>query len=151
MNIRPCTVDELIEDPRFAELVAGYEAECATAGLGDCIVQTATYKHLESTGLLRAVAAYAEGQLVGFVTVLTSMLPHFGKLVGTTESYYVHPDYRKGGLGAGLLRVAEAVAQDQGAVGFFVSAPAGGRLEKIMGRTAGYRHSNTVFFKGLGA
>ena len=69
-------------------------------------------------------------------------------MVATTESFFVDPDKRQSGAGIKLLRIAEAVAKDLGAVGLLVSAPFGGKLADVMEKV-GYTETNRVFFRGL--
>ena len=80
--------------------------------------------------------------------LLVPVLPHFGRKVGVSESYFVAAEYRKTGAGLRLLHAAEEAAREAGAVGVLVSAPTGGILERVM-PGVGYRETNRVFFKGL--
>jgi GNAT superfamily N-acetyltransferase len=148
VTTRPCTVAEVQKAPNIAALLEEYGAESSIGGIGPQSAQFETYAQWEAIGILRMLGAFRQDELVGLVIVLCSVLPHYGKKVATTESFFVTQSARKSGVGLRLLREAERVARDWGAVGFLVSAPVGGQLEKVL-PCAGYVNTNHVFFKGL--
>jgi GNAT superfamily N-acetyltransferase len=147
-EIRKLTVDEYYAEPNIAELWELYAEESHTKGLPPHNPQRQMYQGMENVGVLHTWGAYDDGKLVGFIALLVHVAPHYGAMLGTLESFFVHRYYRKGGTASKLLRAAEAKAKELGAVGLFASAPAGGKLEKAM-LMFGYRHTNTVFFRGL--
>lgn len=148
LTIAQATLAEIEESPEIDALLAEYAAESANDDIGPACPQIQTYKAMEAAGLFRAFAARVDGRLVGFMFLLLPVLPHFGKLVGVSESYFVAAEHRKTGAGLRLLHAAEAVAREAGAAGVLVSAPTGGILERVM-PGVGYRETNRVFFKGL--
>lgn len=150
MEIQPATVDELLAAPNWWALLDEYAAECGIAGIGKPDMQVDTYRALEAAGVLKIVAARQDGKLVGFMFFLLSVLPHYGKLVAVSESIFVAPAQRDSGAGLALLKAAEDAALDAGAVGLLVSAPAGGRLDRLLAAKR-YEHTNAVWFKRLGA
>jgi GNAT superfamily N-acetyltransferase len=103
---------------------------------------------LEQVGTAHTIGAFREDDLVGFIIVLVAVLPHFGRRVASTESFFVAQSERKSGAGLQLLREAERLARELGAVGFFVSAPIGSRLASVMPR-ARYREASTIFFRSF--
>ncbi len=148
ITIRPITADEFEQADNLVELLAEYAVESSIPGLGEINVQMETYRRMEKLGVLHTLAAYRGTTMVGFMTFLVSVLPHYGALTATSESFFVMQAERAGGTGLRLLRAAEDKAREQGAVGLLVSSPAGGRLAQVLPRT-GYTHTNDVFFKGL--
>ncbi|WP_369952279.1 GNAT family N-acetyltransferase [Ralstonia syzygii] len=148
ITVRPCTVADVESAPNMALLLAEYGAESAIPELGPVNPQFPLYKALEANGSVRMLGAFHDGELVGFMAVLVSVLPHFGVVVGTSESYFVASHDRKSGAGLDLLHAAEDMAREMGAIGFFVSTPVGSRLERVM-PGVGYRDTNRVFFKAL--
>ena len=106
------------------------------------------YKILEDSGALCCFGAYQGETMIGFITVLTHVMPHYGALIATTESFFVAKAYRKTGAGTLLRQTVERHAQGRGAAGVLICAPYGGQLAKVLPR-AGYRQTNQVFFKGL--
>jgi hypothetical protein len=49
----------------------------------------------------------------------------------------------------GLMRHAEGLAKDQGAVAMFVSAPVGSKLAEVMSRHKPYRETTRAFMRAL--
>ena len=147
--IRLCKVADIEQAFETADLLTAYARESAIPELGQGNAQFATYYTLEKAGMLRVLGAYQGEALVGFVAILVSELPHYGCLVATTESFFVKPSARKGGVGKVLLANAEALAASVGAKGMLVSTPKGGRLELVMSHDPDYRQTNSVFFKAL--
>lgn len=146
--IRPCTVSDMENAPNLAALLAEYGAESAIEGLGQANAQTETYRQMEAVGVLHLIGAFQGDELVGFLIMIVSVLPHYGKRIASTESFFVASAARKGGAGLKLLREAERLAESLGAMGFFVSAPMGGRLMRVL-TAKRYRETNRVFFKVL--
>lgn len=149
LTIKPCTVFEIKSSAQFDELLAEYAAESSIAGMPPISAKLDIYHGLEQTGAIALFGAFVAEQLVGFIVVLSPVLPHYGATVSTTESFFVAKDYRNTGAGLELLRRAEKHADEIGSPALLVSAPAGGALEKVLPRV-GYEHTNTVFFKRLG-
>lgn len=148
VTIRQCHAAEIYNAPNAAALWAEYAAESATAEMGPHNPQIALYQTLEDTGVLTVFGAFRDEALVGVIVTLISMVPHFGRTIATTESFFVRKEDRKGGTGAALLAAAEAFARQRGVTAYYVTAPTGGRLERALPHL-GYRASNTVFVKGL--
>lgn len=148
LTITQESLAEIEASPEIHALLDEYAAESANDEIGPACPQVEIYRAMEAAGLFRAFAARVDGQLVGFMFLLLPVLPHFGKLVGVSESYFVSAEHRKTGAGLQLLHAAEAVAREAGAAGMLVSAPTGGILERVM-PGVGYRETNRVFFKGL--
>ena len=147
---RRVAFEQLESDPSWSRIVAEYADECRIAGMPPCECQGDMYRVLESSGSMHVIGAYAGGELVGFCNLIITTLPHYGKVVGTTESIFLSKEWRRTGAGLGLLRAAELVSREFGAVALLMTAPHGGSMERLM-PMVGYRHTNTVFFKALAA
>ena len=147
-EVRRIAFDEIEAFPNFAGMVERYADESAIPGMPRPNRQKEMYRQLEQAGLFHLVGAFVGGELVGFVSLLASVLPHYGVMVASTESIFVEPEHRKSGAGKMLMREAERLATSIGAVGLLVSAPSGGRLAAILPRS-GYQESNRVFFRRL--
>ena len=148
ISIKPCSVADIESAPNVADLLAEYAEESALDALGGANPQWETYRQMEAVGVARVLGAFQREKLVGFLVLLVSIVPHFGKPLASTESFFVAQSARKTGAGLKLLREAENIARDTGAVGFFVSAPMGSRLAKVL-PGVGYRETNRLFFRGL--
>lgn len=148
MDIRLCTPREIFSAPNVSALWEEYARESAAPELGEHDPQVDMYEAMWAAGALYALGAFDDEQLVGVIVLLVSSVPHFGKRIATTESFFVRRAARSRGLGLRLLRAAEVLAADQGAQAFYVSSPAGGALEQVLPR-AGYRHANALFVRRL--
>jgi GNAT superfamily N-acetyltransferase len=149
LTIRQCTISQLEESPSFKSLLDEYAEESSIVGMPKHNAKMDMYRGLEAAGVIASFAAYVLDELVGFVVVLSPVLPHYGVTVSTTESYFVAKAHRSSGAGMELLRCAESHAKAIGSPGLLVSAPVGGALERVLPR-AGYVQTNSVFFRGFG-
>jgi GNAT superfamily N-acetyltransferase len=147
-EVRRVSLSTLIDDTRFQTLVDEYTSESSIKDMPPINWQRHMYEQLEAIGIFRVLAAYEGDKLIGFMTLLTTVLPHYGALTATTESVFVEAEHRSGGAGLKLIRAAEGWAKELGAVGLLLSAPYGGRLADI-GPRIGYQQTNVVFFKRL--
>ena len=129
------------------DLLEAYAKECRIAALGDLEPQWGVYSLLENTGMLRGFGVYAGTEMVGFASLLISVLPHYGALTATVESLFVMRGYRRRGAGSALLRHMEKVAKAEGCRAILYSAPAGGQLEALLDKR--YARTNSVFCKPL--
>lgn len=146
ITIRPCAVADVENAPNVAGLLAEYAEESALDALGSANPQWEIYRQMQALGAAQVLGAFQGETLVGFLVLLVSVVPHFGKPVASTESFFVAHVARKGGAGLKLLHEAEKMAREAGALGLFVSAPTGGRLAKLL-PAIGYEHTNQVFFR----
>lgn len=148
MIIRKATVEDMEGDKNLSQLITDYADEAKNKDLPKQDPNFETYRVMEKMGVLHIFAAQSDDQVVGFITLLITPVPHYSQPIATSESFYVAPAHRKSGTGRKLLDAAEELAKEKGAAGLFISAPTGGRLEKAM-PIMGYRPSNTVFFRSL--
>lgn len=147
--IRPCTVDEIERSESLPELLDAYAQESRIPELGEVCPDMATYRDIEARGAMRAIGAFSP-DLVGLATLLIYGLPHYGgRRIASMESLFVLPSARKNGTGLRLLAAAKKLAHDLGASALLVSAPVGGRLDKVLRNSAGCRETNHVFLMGL--
>ena len=146
LHVSPSTVSAIMGAPEFPALVQEYADECANRGLPPPLAHLDRYPMLEAAGVLHPVAATLGDELIGFITVLVSVLPHYGFSVAMSESYFVAKVHRHTLAGLKLLVAAEAKARELGTHGIYVSSPTGGALDKVLAR-AGYHETNKVYFK----
>ena len=145
--IKPCTAAEILS-PANAHLIEEYSAESAIAGMPHTVARLEAYRKLEEAGMMRCYGAYDGPKLIGFTSVLISVLPHYGAPTAIVESIFVQAQSRKGGAGTLLLKTVEQHARERGAVGILISAPVDGSLSRLLGHDrSGYRHTNQVFFR----
>lgn len=147
-EVRTITFGELESDPNFRWLIQAYAEESQLVGLPPANCQSDLYRQMEASGAFHVLGAYQNGELVGFLNFLVTVLPHYGAKVATTESIFVAQEFRRTGAGVKLIREMEKISAELGAVGALVSAPFGGRLADVMPGLK-YRQTNQIFFKAI--
>jgi len=147
-EVRRISFDTARSDANFSALLDEYAAESAIDGLPKPECQVDMYKAMEDSELIHILGSFTDDKLTGFIILICGVLPHYGAVIATTESFFVSPTYRKSGAGLMLLREAERLAKSFDAVALVVTAPSGGRLAEVMPK-AGYRESNAVFIRSL--
>lgn len=109
------------------------------------MINVDTYRALEDAECLNVIAVTYNGELVGFCTVMVVPSLHSdGNYIGTAESLFLAKEHRVGRLPVRLIRKAQEVARDKGADVFYVSAPVGGPLERLL-PSLNYTPANTLF------
>lgn len=144
--VSPSTVAAIMGAPEFPALLGEYAAESANRGLPPPMVYLDRYPMLEAAGALHSVSAMLDDKLIGFITVLVSVLTHYGFSVAVSESYFVAKAHRGTGAGLRLLKAAEEKTKALGARGIYVSAQTGSALDKVL-EHGGYRETNRIYFK----
>ena len=147
-TVRQISVAQAFMNPDFPALCREYAAESALAGLPDPQEKLAAYQALENSGsaAFRVYGAFQYKQLIGFMALITPVLPHYGTAISVAESLFVAAACRKTGAGLLLIRRAENAAKELRSPGLLFSAPSGGRLAVLLPRI-GYRETNRVFLK----
>ena len=135
--------------PNFAELVSEYAAEAGLDGMPTPEPHLETYRTLDKAGIMTTLCAYQDGVIVGFLTVLVSVIPHYSVPVAHLESFFVLKKSRASGAGMRLIYKAEEVVTGKGAVGMMISAVVGGQLEGVLMRIASYKLTHSGFFRSL--
>ena len=148
LTIRACTISELMGVSNFNDLLEEYAEESSIPGLPKPSAKLDLYVNLETHGGMYTMCALYDGVLIGYISVLAPVLPHYSALVAVTESFFVAKEHRKTGAGIKLLRAAEDYAKSLKSPGLLVSAPFGGSLSDVLPRV-GYAETNRVFFKGF--
>ncbi len=145
--IKKCLVSDIENAPNIVGLLENYARECAIEGMPLPIPNWLLYEKLEAIGALQFIHALCDDMLIGFVTVISNIVPHYNALTSVTESFYVLPEYRKTGAGLKLRTAAEEHAKEIGAPGLLISAPIDGVLAKLLEFDDNYKETNRVFFK----
>jgi len=139
---------DLDEDPNFQDLLDEYIAEGQIQGLPPAECQKDMYRAIDDLDTLQYLAGYSGDRLIGFLTMVVAIMPHYGVMMASTESYFVGAEFRKTGMGLKLLKAAEKQATAMGAKGFLVNGPKGGRLLEILPRM-GFVENSTTYLKLL--
>jgi GNAT superfamily N-acetyltransferase len=143
--VRQCGISEVLNS---TELLDEYASESAIDGLPLPSAKVEMYLHMESVGALHTIGAFLNDELVGYITLLSPVLPHYSVLVTVAESFFVAKKYRKTGAGLKLLHAAEKYAKELGSPGLLVSAPFGSDLAEVLPRVS-YVETNRVFFRNF--
>lgn len=145
MRIEKVSFTAIIDSPLLKE----YAAECSIPEIGEIKPSALIYASMESKGFQQCFAAYQDEQLIGFASLLTTVLPHYSKRVATLESLFVGAEHRKTGAGTALMQAVEAYAKEAQCKAILYSAPAGGKLEKVLSKRRSLRRTNSVFTQAL--
>jgi GNAT superfamily N-acetyltransferase len=147
-SYRYTTIKEMEACENIHDLLHEYSEESSVRGLPTPNAKAELYKSIEDTGALQTIGAFVDDKLIGFIVILSPIIPHYGALVCVVESFFVTKPYRKSGAGIRLLRMAEDFAKSKGSPGLLVSAPINGSLCDVLPHV-GYTESNRVFFRKL--
>lgn len=148
INVVRCEVDDLINSEGLDKVLAAYADECAYADLPKPSPHFDTYRLLEASGNMQAIGAWDDETLVGFAIVVCYISPHYGRVLAVTESMFMLEPHRSGRL----VKAVEKVAQDRGAVGLLISAPAEGDLDQALTQPRhGYRKVAHAYLKEVEA
>ena len=146
VTYRRLTADEFLCAPNLERLIDAYSDEASIPGMPAYRIHVPTYEMLEDAGALAVFSADYQGEMIGFITILSNLMPHYSAKLSTIESFFVLHEHRRRGAGLGLLRVAERYAAELGSHGLFVSAPSNGQLAKVLPKF-GYEQTNRTFFR----
>ena len=134
MEIKEIPFTELFEYPGFDEFCAEYAKESGNADLGHALPNKDFYLTLESLGKCFCIGAFIGRDLVGFCVLIIQEHTHYSKMVGWCDSIWIGKSHRKGYAGLKIIRKAQELALEKGAVGVYFSAPEGSRLSMLFER-----------------
>lgn len=97
--IRPCTVAEVLHAPNFGQIAEEYGAESSIKGMPHPLAKMDMYVQLEAAGALTAFGAFVDDLPVGFITVLSTAMPHYSAVLSVSESFFVLKKLAKPALG----------------------------------------------------
>lgn len=146
--IKNITFAELYSDNSFNNLVKEYAEEATVAEMPQKSVDIEAYLQLEKDGVLYTMGAYNNYTLIGFMAVITKVLPHNGTQITFSDAIYVDKEHRKTGVGSKLITNAETYAESIGSYGVVIGAPIGGSFIDAL-QHIGYAPTNVLFFKRL--
>ena len=149
LRILPVSFIDILDAENADEILRAYAEECLVPG---ATPQRSIYEAMEKAGALQCFAAYTEATdlLIGFVSVLTAVMPHTGQPLATIESLFVDLPCRGTGAGLALLAAAEQYAQDFGCDKLVVTARVGSALDKVLSRRDGYTLTHLQHTRQLG-
>lgn len=146
IDVRQCQMAELTSNRNFERLRKEYSDECSIMGLPSPDEKMAVYPLIEKSGFLHPYGAFIGRKLIGFMAVMTPIIPHYGVAIAVTESIFVGKSYRSTGAGMRLISSAKAHAKSVQSPGLLISTPFGGQLEQVLTNSKEWRKTNSVFF-----
>ena len=155
-TIRRVSHTEILAAPNAQQLIDEYAAECSIPQIGKINQQGEIYAALEQSGLMTCFGVFAHldhpldpPSLVGFASVLISVLPHYGCRVATVESLFVAGAQRDGGAGRDLMAALELHAQEAGCPAILYSAPEDSDFHFVLAASRPYKLTNVVYCRSL--
>lgn len=139
---------DIENDAELPVLLKEYGEECGIEGLPTPQARFESYRALQNSGSMNIIAAYYDKKLIGFVSILTPVMPHYSIKLCVLESIFVAKDKRNTGAGIRLIKAAEQFSANAGSPGLLISAPYGGDLAELLPKME-YVETNRVFFKKL--
>jgi len=148
LTIRKTTISEFFGADNIQTLLDKYAEESAMHGLPHPKAKIDLYEQLERVGILYPISAFLDDVLIGFIFIVSPIMPHYSERISTAESFFVAKEHRKTGAGTKLRHAAEQYAKEIGALGLLMSAPLGSDLAEVLPRV-GYVETNRVFFRSF--
>lgn len=133
MQIRRIKVSEYFESVRDLAALHWRETE-SDFSVAPPELNLTMYRQVEDAGVLIALAAFDDGNMVGYVSGFVSRHPHYEMTVAQHDLLFVAPDFRKGRLGLNLMREFEREAREAGARAVFYHAKLQSQFDKLLGR-----------------
>ena len=150
MNVEISTVKKVTEAPNFAALIAEYAVESASLDLPPASPDLLQYRKLEAAGVYKVVSAVTEdGELVGFMSVISSPMVHYSKVISVSESLFVAKAHRASTAGLKLIAAAQDLAAKAGSPVLYITAPVDSKLSKLLPKL-GYVAKNIIFSRRVG-
>ena len=146
VTILPVSYAVILDAPNIPDLLHVYAEECLVP---DAEPQRQLYAAMEQAGAVQCFAAYFDSLLIGFISVLRTIVPHDGHLIAGVESFFVDPAHRSTGAGLMLLAAAELYAADSGCRCLLASARLGSVLDIVLSRRTGYEHTHAQYTRWL--
>jgi GNAT superfamily N-acetyltransferase len=157
MTIRQVSYSEILGASNAEDLLGEYAAECSLPQIGTIQPQGNVYAALEELGAIKFLGVFVRAnhpldpeELVGLASLLVSVLPHYSRKVATVESLFVASAHRSSGAGLALMSALEQLAADEDCEAILISAPAHGKLAKVLEVSHNYVCTNIVYCRRLG-
>lgn len=146
--VKNISVTTLFEEESSNNLFELYEKESIVPEAPKANPNIDAYKSLEDIDRLTVTGLYQNNELVGFCMISYAYLTHSHSTIAIIDSFFVHPDFRRYGMGKKLLNYAEETAKEKGAIVMSMTSPINSRLSKVA-ESFGYRTSNLIHSKKL--
>jgi len=131
VTILPVSYATILDDPAAPALLRAYAEECLVP---DASPQREVYAAMEQAGVIQCFGAYVTNSLIGFVSVLRTIVPHDGHLIAAVESLFVDSCQRHLGADRLLVAAAKMHATNSGCRCLLASARMGSALDLVLSR-----------------
>jgi GNAT superfamily N-acetyltransferase len=129
---------DILDEPNAKQLFAQYAEDCMRPGSQP---QVEIYQRMERAGILGCFGAYEGEKLIGFATVVASVMPHDGKRIASLESLFVKRAFRDDGVATMLLSFVRHHAIAEGCAALLYTARVGSELEEMLRGACERTHS----------
>jgi GNAT superfamily N-acetyltransferase len=144
--ILPVSYAAILDDPASPTLLRAYAEDCLVP---DAEPQRELYASMEQMGSIQCFGAYLDRGsnklLIGFVSVIRTIVLHDGHLIGAVESLFVDREHRSTGAGLLLIAAAKLYATDSGCRCLLASARMGSALDTILSRRSDCDRTHTQY------
>lgn len=144
--IKPIRYTEILDAKNSPEILREYAEECVVP---DYKPQRWMYKNMNDAGILNCIGAFDGEVLIGFVVVISAVMPHNGKKIATIESIFVMSEHRSSGAGLELIEATESLARELDCTAILASPRIASRMEKVLSRLPKWDATHTAFTKWL--
>jgi L-amino acid N-acyltransferase YncA len=119
----------------------------------DLGVDIERYNKIEDAGALQVLVAREDGKAIGYHLCLICSHPHYYEtVIALTDTYFLHPDYRKGMIGIKMLREVERILFSRGVKKLFIQTRVADPIDHSrIFEFLGYEPTEKVFGKVLHA
>lgn len=112
-------------------------------------VDFSRYLQLDAAGIHYAVVAFDGNELIGYNSMLIAESPHNREMTATTDTIFIKKEYRKGGLGTQMIKIAEEEAKKRGATNIMVTFKNSDSHPEIV-KELGFFSYETIYAKHIG-
>jgi hypothetical protein len=145
VTILPVSYATILDDPAAPALLRAYAEECLVP---DAEPQRTLYAEMERQGVVQCFGAYLDPAgdnpcLIGFISILRTIVPHDGHHIAAVESLFVAREHRSTGAFDLLVAAGEVHATVSGCRCLLASARIGSALDHVLGRRAGYARTHS--------
>lgn len=131
ISINLCSFGTIRTAVGFDELVDEYIAETANPVIGEAGCADDRYFDLELSGKLRCIGVFEGNLVVGAAILLVEHSQHYPFPIIGLDAVFIRKQWRRGRNGLDLLGAIKALVKREGAPGFPVMAPVGGKLDRL--------------------
>jgi hypothetical protein len=132
MIIKDIHPNDLFDNINYMHVIDGYINESRINSIETTEPSKEHYYALVNSGSFNMVGVFDGDNIVGFGTLVTSIIPKHGILASTVDSIFLLDEYRDTGYGIKILDRLKDISNDRGSVVMLISSPVGSKLDKLL-------------------